>query len=115
MPPPVMDTGATRGYLRSAGRPVRNWQMTEILRRPPLSADGLPHSSHWGAYSVRAGNHGIEIVPHPRDSDPSALLGNIPAAVAHKARVARPMIRRGWLEEGPGPDRRRGCDEFVAV
>ena len=25
------------------------------------------------------------------------------------------MIRRGWLEHGPGPDRRRGCDEFVPV
>ena len=62
-----------------------------------------------------ARDRGIEIVPHPRDLDPSALLGNIPASVSHKARVARPMIRRGWLEEGPGPDRRRGCDEFVAV
>ena len=25
------------------------------------------------------------------------------------------MIRRGWLERGPGPDRRRGSDEFVPV
>jgi len=25
------------------------------------------------------------------------------------------MVRRGWLEEGPGPDRRRGRDEFVAL
>ena len=58
---------------------------------------------------------GIEIVPHPRDADPSALLGNIPAAVSHKARLARPMVRRGWLERGPGPDQRRGCDEFLPV
>ena len=57
----------------------------------------------------------IEIVPHPRDPDPSALLGNLPAAVSHKARVTRPMIRRGWLERGPGPDDRRGSDEFVPV
>ena len=57
----------------------------------------------------------IEIVPHPRDAAPSALLGNIPAAVSHKARIARPMVRRGWLEGGPGPDQRRGADEFVAV
>ena len=45
---------------------------------------------------------GIEITPHPRDPDPSALLGNIPASVSHPARIARPMIRRGWLERGPG-------------
>jgi biotin/methionine sulfoxide reductase len=76
---------------------------------------GLPHSSHWGAFSVLVRDQGIEVVPHPRDADPSALLGNIPASVSHKARVARPMIRRGWLERGPRPDQRRGCDEFVPV
>jgi len=75
----------------------------------------LPHSSHWGAFSVRARDREIEIVPHPRDAAPSALLGNIPASVAHKARIARPMVRRGWLERGPGSDRRRGSDEFVAL
>jgi biotin/methionine sulfoxide reductase len=76
---------------------------------------GLPHSSHWGAFSVLVQEREIEIVPHPRDPDPSALLGNIPAAISHEARVARPMIRRGWLERGPGPAERRGCDEFVPL
>ena len=76
---------------------------------------GLPHSSHWGAFSVVPRDREIEILPHPRDPDPSALLGNIPAALSHPARIARPVIRRGWLEDGPGPDDRRGRDEFVAV
>src|SRR3984893_13363053 len=76
---------------------------------------GLPHSSHWGAFSVLARGRDIEVVPHPEDPDPSALLGNIPAAVSHRARIARPMVRRGWLERGPAPDGRRGRDEFVAV
>jgi biotin/methionine sulfoxide reductase len=76
---------------------------------------GLPHSSHWGAFSVLLRDEGIEIVHHPRDTDPSALLGNIPASVSHRARVARPVVRRGWLERGPGPDRRRGRDEFIPV
>jgi biotin/methionine sulfoxide reductase len=58
---------------------------------------------------------GIEVEPHPGDPEPSALLGNIPAAVSHPARIARPMVRRGWLEQGPRPDRRRGRDEFVPV
>src|SRR6266699_2815603 len=87
--------------------------MSDINRAPPVR--GLPHSSHWGAFSVRARDREIEIAPHPRDAAPSALLGNIPASVAHQARIARPMVRRGWLERGPGPDRRRGSDEFVAV
>jgi biotin/methionine sulfoxide reductase len=75
----------------------------------------LPHSSHWGAFSVLLRDGGIEIVSHPQDPDPSPLLGNIPASVSHRARIAAPMIRRGWLERGPGADRRRGRDEFVPV
>jgi biotin/methionine sulfoxide reductase len=75
----------------------------------------LPHSSHWGAFSVLLRDHEIEIVPHPRDPDPSVLLGNIPAAVSHPARIARPVVRRGWLEDGPGPDDRRGRDDFAPV
>ena len=76
---------------------------------------GLPHSSHWGAFSVLVKDRDIEVVPHPRDPAPSPILGNLPAAVSHKARIARPMIRGGWLERGPGTDARRGCDEFVPV
>jgi biotin/methionine sulfoxide reductase len=78
-------------------------------------ARGFPHSSHWGAFSALLQDGRIEITPHPRDADPSPLLGNIPAAVSHRARIAEPMVRRGWLERGPGADRRRGRVEFVAV
>ncbi len=87
----------------------------------PLSPDllsterGVPHSCHWGAFSVRSYRGDIKIVPHPRDPDPSPLLENIPAAIAHRARIARPVVRRGWLDHGPGPDRQRGRDEFVEV
>jgi biotin/methionine sulfoxide reductase len=76
---------------------------------------GLTHSSHWGAFSVLLRRESIEVIPHPRDPDPSALLGNIPAAISHPARIARPMVRRRWLEGGPGADDRRGRDEFVPV
>jgi biotin/methionine sulfoxide reductase len=76
---------------------------------------GIPHSSHWGAFSVLRRDDGIEVLPHPRDSDPSPLLGNIPDSVAHRARITRPMVRRGWLERGLGSDRHRGRDEFVPV
>jgi biotin/methionine sulfoxide reductase len=81
----------------------------------PPSPRPLPHSSHWGAFTVLVRDSGVEIVPHPRDPHPSALLGNIPALVSHRARIARPMVRRGWLERGPGADRGRGRDEFVPV
>jgi biotin/methionine sulfoxide reductase len=82
---------------------------------PTPRSRALPHSSHWGAFSVLRRGRDVEIVPHPRDPDPSPLLGNIPASVSHRARIARPMVRRGWLERGPGPDRGRGREPFVAV
>src|SRR5215469_15512753 len=75
----------------------------------------VPHSSHWGAFSVRLRDGAVEVVPHPRDLDPSPLLGNIPASVSHRARIARPMARRGLLERGPGADRRRGRDDFIPL
>jgi biotin/methionine sulfoxide reductase len=89
--------------------------MNNLENHAWLRHRGVPHSSHWGAYSVVARGREIDILPHPRDADPSALLGNIPASVSHRARIARPMIRRGWLERGPGPDERRGSDELVPV
>ena len=75
----------------------------------------LPHSAHWGAFSVRRRGNTIEIVPHPGDPAPSPLLGNLPAAVSHRARIARPAIRKGWLERGPGADRGRGREAFVEL
>ena len=64
---------------------------------------------------MRLSEGNVEIVPHPQDPDPSPLLGNIPASVSHRARIARPMVRRGWLERGPGADRRRGRDDFIPL
>ena len=82
---------------------------------PPDDAPFRPHTSHWGAFSARFRNGTLEVEPHPRDPDPNRLIENFPAALKHRARIAQPMIRRGWLERGPGPDPRRGRDEFVPV
>lgn len=81
-----------------------------------LREDGfLPHTSHWGVFSARMKDGELEVKPHPGDPDPNGIIDNFPAALRHRARIAQPMVRRGWLENGPGPDRRRGRDEFVAV
>ena len=75
-----------------------------------------PHSAHWGAFSAGWQGDRLIVKPHPDDPDPSPLLQNFPDALRHKARIARPMVRRGWLERGPGPDGRRGRDDdFVAL
>lgn len=77
----------------------------------------LPHSSHWGLFSARpSGEEGrLQILPYESDPDPSPILGNFSDSLRHRARIARPVIRRGWLQKGPGPAPERGGDDFVEV
>ena len=75
----------------------------------------LSHSAHWGAFHAAWEGEALTVRPHPQDPDPNPLIQNFPAALRHRARVRQPVVRRGWLERGPGPDERRGCDDFVAM
>lgn len=72
--------------------------------------------THWGAFSadVVGGDIGAAR-PLAGDDDPSPLLGNLRGSVRHSSRITGPAIRRGWLDDGPGPSRWRGAEEFVAV
>lgn len=77
--------------------------------------DWISHSSHWGAFSARLNDDYLQVVPHPDDPDPAPILDNIPDAPRHRSRIARPAFRRGWLENGPGPDSRRGSDDYIEM
>jgi biotin/methionine sulfoxide reductase len=88
----------------------------------PKNANGLgatpalrPHSSHWGLFSAGLRDENLVVAPHPDDPDPNPLIENLSGAIHHRARVTTPMVRRGWLENGPGADKRRGNDDFVAM
>ena len=74
-----------------------------------------PHTSHWGVFSARMREGELEVRPHEDDPDPNQIIQNFPAALRHRARIAQPMVRKGWLENGSGPDERRGRDEFVPL
>lgn len=76
---------------------------------------GLPHSAHWGSFFARRDGDRLVVTPHPEDPAPSPILGNFIDALDHKARIRRPMVRRGWLESGPGPRERDFRDDLVAV
>jgi len=80
---------------------------------PPTTRTSL---THWGAFRAEVDAGEIAAVrPDAADVDPSPLLGNLPGSVRHRARIAGPAVRRGWLRDGPGPSADRGADEFVAV
>ncbi|MFN8533435.1 MAG: molybdopterin-dependent oxidoreductase [Dehalococcoidia bacterium] len=77
--------------------------------------DEHSHHSHWGAFLASYDENGIAVRPHPDDPEPSAILESVRDSQQPAVRIAEPMVRRGWLERGPGPDDRRGADAFVAV
>ena len=73
-------------------------------------------TSHWGAFRVITENNRIVATDvFAADPHPSAIADTLPAAVYHKSRVARPSVRRGWLEGGDRARERRGRDEFVEL
>ncbi len=75
-----------------------------------------PHLSHWGAFDAEVEDGElVAIHPFEHDPDPSPLLGNMPASLRHPTRVTQPMVREGWLANGPGPSERRGAEPFVPV
>ena len=70
-------------------------------------------SSHWGAFEVDVeGDRIVATRPFGEDPGPSGIPEALPAAVHHRTRVARPSIRRGWLQDRRGE---RGSDDFVEL
>ncbi|MDO9436684.1 molybdopterin guanine dinucleotide-containing S/N-oxide reductase [Hydrogenophaga sp.] len=73
------------------------------------------HSAHWGVFNAERQDDQLVITPYARDPDPSPILQNFTNVLRHRARVEAPLVRKGWLERGPGPDPMRGKDTFVRV
>ncbi|AVO39796.1 molybdopterin-dependent oxidoreductase [Pukyongiella litopenaei] len=71
-------------------------------------------SSHWGAFEVDvAGDRIVATRPFSGDPQPPRIPEILPAAVHHRSRVARPSIRRGWLEHRTAAG--RGSEDFVEL
>ena len=84
--------------------------MTEVKKLPLTS-------THWGTYRVETENgvvtalHGFE-----EDSDVSPIGSGIVDVLDAPSRIRAPMVRRSWLESGPGSNNNlRGVDPFVEV
>ncbi|NQV21627.1 MAG: molybdopterin-dependent oxidoreductase [Rhodospirillales bacterium] len=74
-------------------------------------------SSHFGAYTATVEDGRlVDTAPFPKDPDPSPLIQSIPGAVHHKCRIEQPMVRKGWLDNGPqSAPTPRGGEPFVPV
>ena len=78
---------------------------------------GTLTSTHWGTYRVRTKDGSVTALEgFERDEDPSPIGQGIVDVLDGPLRIKAPMVRRGWLESGPGnAEGGRGADEFVEV
>ena len=75
------------------------------------------HVAHWGPFNalVRDGVL-IGIEPFEHDPHPTPLIEAFRDTIDAKSRIRAPMVRKSWLEGGPGSATdRRGIDPFVEV
>ena len=74
-------------------------------------------STHWGTYHVQVADGRVaSLAPFAEDRDPSPIGPSIVDLLDHPTRIRRPAVRKGWLDQGPGPaNGRRGVDPFVEI
>ena len=79
---------------------------------------GLPlTSSHWGTYRAKVKNGKVqELIGWEYDKDPSPIGPGILDIHDGPTRIDSPMVRKSWLEDGPGSNNElRGTDPFIEV
>ena len=74
-------------------------------------------ASHWGLFRGKVeGGIFKTITPYEGDKRPSKILPGVLDVVNSPTRIKYPMVRAGYLKDGPKSDRsKRGADEYVRV
>ena len=73
-------------------------------------------AAHWGGYEIETRSGRIaRVIPFAEDPDPSPIGQSFLDAIDHPTRVRAPMVRKGWLENGPASRARRGAEPFVEI
>ncbi|WP_187430300.1 Dimethyl sulfoxide/trimethylamine N-oxide reductase [Roseobacter fucihabitans] len=74
-------------------------------------------SAHWGTYHVDVDAGGVTALrPFEQDGDPSPIGQGIAGVLDGPTRITAPMVRKSWLEGGPGSaGHLRGEEPFVEV
>ncbi|QBP12532.1 trimethylamine-N-oxide reductase TorA [Cupriavidus metallidurans] len=79
--------------------------------------DGIVSGCHWGVfYGIVKNGRAVEFRPWNKDPAPSPQLPGVMDSLYSDSRIRYPMVRRAWLERGPGADPDgRGTGDFVRV
>lgn len=73
--------------------------------------------SHWGVFRGTVENGRLtQVHPWEKDPRPNGMLEGMMDSIYSPSRIKYPMVRRAWLEQGPGSDPEgRGTGDFVRV
>ena len=70
--------------------------------------------TYWGPFLLERKDEQLRVSGHPQDPDPSPLGQSLKQS--QECRVAKPSVRRSWLDSGPGSaPELRGREPFVEI
>jgi len=73
-------------------------------------------STHYGTYAVETQGGRVQALhDFSQDPSPSEIGKGIVDVLDGPTRIDSPMVRAGWLDNGPGPSNGRGNEPFVKV
>ncbi len=108
-----LNCGAALGALGMFGPALlaRSARAADAASREVLSG------SHWGAFHAKVeGGRIVSFRPWEKDPRPSPQLSGVIDSIYSPTRIRYPMVRRAWLEKGPGASpETRGTGDFVRV
>jgi len=109
----LLKTGMAAGALGLSGASL----LTAGARAAASSSAEILTGSHWGAFHAKVIDGRIaSLRPWDKDPRPSPALDGILDSVYSPTRIKYPMVRRAFLEHGPGTDPEgRGDGDFVRV
>ena len=78
---------------------------------------GILSGCHWGAFhGIVKDGRAVEFRPWQGDPAPSPQLPGVLDSLYSESRIRYPMVRRAWLDKGPGADPAgRGGGDFMRV
>jgi len=109
----LLQTGMAAGALGLSSASL----LTAGARAATASSVEILTGSHWGAFHAKVTDGRIaSLRPWDKDPRPSPALDGILDSVYSPTRIKYPMVRRAFLEQGPGADPAgRGDGDFVRV
>ncbi|MDT8854123.1 trimethylamine-N-oxide reductase TorA [Paracoccaceae bacterium Fryx2] len=106
-----LQTAAATGCLGLAGGPM----FPRAAAAQPVK--DVISGSHWGVFRAQVQDgRAVGFTPWEGDPKPSPQLPGVLDSIYSPTRIKYPMVRRAWLEQGPGADPDgRGTGDFVRV